>query len=291
MSKNPISLYAYEAERAGLSYKAPNEFCKANEDTIIRSLFYQIDSTGLAHLYNEVKTGEFPWINSLFRYNEGPLQFKQYGKPNYSYFECEPFYIDTRDQSKYETFCTKSQIWFAQNLRYDAPGSLSPDGNAANIQKYGRLYNYETLSKGQGIAAPDAKGIQGICPNGWRIPSRLDLKVFCDEMNIPFEYAIWFDLAHPNKDSILPRLNRSLKLDINRAGLGTANTPNWSTITYNNFDKSYLLMLSNPIKDGTKPGFTDVMISTLTTPSFLNIDVSASKMTERYVSCRCMRDK
>ena len=291
LSKNPIALYAYEAERAGLSYKAPNEFCKQNEDTLIRSLFYDMDSTGMAHLYSEVKIGEFPWIRDLFRYDEGPLKFKQYGHPDYSYFECEPFYIDSRDQSKYETFCTKSQIWFAQNLRYNAPGSLSPDGNAANILKYGRLYNYDILSKGQGIALPDAKGVQGICPDGWRIPSRKDLKVYCDEMNIPFNYTVGFDLSHQDKDSILPRLNRSLKLNTGRAGFGTANTPNWSTITYNNFDKSYLILLSNPIKDGTPAGFIDGLLSSLTTPVSLGIDIGTSKMTERYGSCRCVRDK
>jgi uncharacterized protein (TIGR02145 family) len=52
------------------------------------------------------------------------------------------------------------QIWMAENLSIDVPGSYLFNGKAEYEKKYGRLYTYEAALKA--------------CPAGWRLPSDAD---------------------------------------------------------------------------------------------------------------------
>jgi uncharacterized protein (TIGR02145 family) len=102
----------------------------------------------------------------------------------------------------YKTVRIGDQVWFAENLNYNASGSkcygedgqvvvdweddipititLSPDKVRANCTKYGRLYDWATAmaltsncnsnSCIDQINSPH----RGICPNGWHIPSNAD---------------------------------------------------------------------------------------------------------------------
>lgn len=55
------------------------------------------------------------------------------------------------------------KIWMAQNMSFDAGnGSYCLSDNAANCEKFGRLYTMETADK--------------VCPAGWRLPSKQDLE-------------------------------------------------------------------------------------------------------------------
>lgn len=55
------------------------------------------------------------------------------------------------------------KTWMAQNMSVDAGnGSYCLDDNAANCEKFGRLYSMEAAEK--------------ICPAGWRLPSKQDLE-------------------------------------------------------------------------------------------------------------------
>ncbi len=67
-----------------------------------------------------------------------------------------------------------SQRWMAENLNY--AGATGDTGSCYNdspdsCAKYGRLYTWSQLMKGQLSSAASPSGIQGLCPTGWHIPS------------------------------------------------------------------------------------------------------------------------
>jgi uncharacterized protein (TIGR02145 family) len=82
---------------------------------------------------------------------------------------CGPTITDARDGQQYKTVCIGSQIWMAQNLDYDAPGSLC--GAQYHCDVYGRLYDWATFMAGAASTDANPSGVRGVCPEGWHVPS------------------------------------------------------------------------------------------------------------------------
>ena len=88
---------------------------------------------------------------------------------------------DSRDGQSYKTVVIGSQIWMAQNLNYEADNSYCYNNDASNCAKYGRLYTWATAvgksesecGYGKKCTLPSGN-IQGICPNGWHLPSKTE---------------------------------------------------------------------------------------------------------------------
>jgi uncharacterized protein (TIGR02145 family) len=59
----------------------------------------------------------------------------------------------------------------AQNLNYNAPGSVVYNNDPANGAIYGRLYDWPTVMQGAAASNATPSGVQGVCPKGWHVPS------------------------------------------------------------------------------------------------------------------------
>lgn len=101
----------------------------------------------------------------------------------------EGYFTDKRDGSKYKLIAVGSDIWMAENLRYaDSSKSANlkgnmwcPDDDASKCKKFGPLYSW-TAAKDissdyqQKTYGKDLIHLQGICPEGFRLPSNSDWK-------------------------------------------------------------------------------------------------------------------
>ena len=92
------------------------------------------------------------------------------------------------DGNTYNAVRLGNQIWMAENLRTTkyADGEqikegtvvsmneayyYYPNGNSSNMSGYGLLYNVKAVVRDIAAAVHNPNRVQGICPNGWHVPS------------------------------------------------------------------------------------------------------------------------
>jgi uncharacterized protein (TIGR02145 family) len=160
-SKNLLSYYCYD-DGKGRSHSVNNGFAKAMEDSLTRSFVVDNDSTGNSYLSSKGDEFKDPF-NILF--------FKQYGAKDYSYSNCVTTFTDDRDGIVYKAVCIGKQNWMAENLRYNAPGSVFYEDKPENGPIYGKLYDGITVMNGASSSEENPSGVRGICPKGWHLPS------------------------------------------------------------------------------------------------------------------------
>ncbi|MCF7823318.1 MAG: T9SS type A sorting domain-containing protein [Candidatus Marinimicrobia bacterium] len=86
--------------------------------------------------------------------------------------------IQDYDGNEYHSVIIGNQVWLKENLKslHYADGTLIPDvavynNSDRNANVYGRLYTWDAAMRGS-----TDEGAQGLCPDGWHIPSDAEWK-------------------------------------------------------------------------------------------------------------------
>ena len=102
-------------------------------------------------------------------------------------------FIDSRDGNIYRYVTIGSQMWMAENLRYEGNTTLGttystsakyryyPGDNESST--YGYLYNWPAAMDGASGSSTNPSGVQGICPNGWHLPSSAEWTQLTDDLS------------------------------------------------------------------------------------------------------------
>ena len=92
---------------------------------------------------------------------------------------CGQLTIDYHGQT-YHTVKIGDQCWMKENLNYQTGNSWCYDNNSDNCGIYGRLYDWATIMNGASSSNEVPSGVQGICPDGWNIPSDAEWDILAD---------------------------------------------------------------------------------------------------------------
>lgn len=66
------------------------------------------------------------------------------------------------------------QIWFAQDLGIEVPNSVDCPaiiGDVGTVAYCGQYYDWATAMDGESASSANPSGVQGLCPDGWHLPS------------------------------------------------------------------------------------------------------------------------
>ena len=97
---------------------------------------------------------------------------------------------DERDGKVYKTVKIGDQVWMAENLNYETEkGSSCYNDKAGNCTKYGRLYKWAaamdsaTTGCGYGLICSPTLPVQGVCPTGWHLPSKMEWNILIEAVD------------------------------------------------------------------------------------------------------------
>ena len=107
------------------------------------------------------------------------------------------------DGNKYDAVQIGDQVWLAWNMRttrfadgtaiaegsdvsYDEAFRYTPD-NSEKLS--GFVYNWKAAMHGADGSAENPSGVQGVCPNGWHLPSEAEWQQLTDYLSSHSEYV------------------------------------------------------------------------------------------------------
>lgn len=110
------------------------------------------------------------------------------------------------DGNTYNTVIIGNQCWMSENLRTTryadgtsiSMGSIAststayryyPNNDANTVNLYGYLYNWKAVMHNSSSSYADPSGVQGICPDGWHIPSDAEWTQLTNYVSSQSQYA------------------------------------------------------------------------------------------------------
>lgn len=155
------------------------------------------------------------------------------------------------DGNVYKTVKIGKQVWMAENLRTTryANGesiplgtnlsevmpyrynpitqySYNPDNNSSNMTEYGYLYNWPAVMHGAESSESNPSGIQGICPDGWHVPSDAEWRELTEYVSSRSEYV-----CGNNKENIAKALAAPTGWNSNSNECAVGNSPSANNAT------------------------------------------------------------
>lgn len=106
-------------------------------------------------------------------------------------FRCGIYTIKDFDGNEYNTLQIGNQCWMKENLRTTHYGNgmpipvgattdyvnayrYFPNNQSSSAMTYGMLYNWAAVMNGASSSNTVPSNVQGICPNGWHLPSKTE---------------------------------------------------------------------------------------------------------------------
>jgi len=105
-------------------------------------------------------------------------------------FPCGTDFIDPRDGQNYESVKIGNQCWMAENLNYNTGVNWCYYNSSSYCDVYGRLYDWNTIMQGESGSSSVPSGVQGICPEGWHIPSYGEWCILAQTVDSTFDCNI-----------------------------------------------------------------------------------------------------
>ena len=110
------------------------------------------------------------------------------------------------DGNVYNTVQIGNQCWMKENLRttryadsieipsgetysYTDPYRYAPDNDEAYVAAYGYLYNWPAVMHGAASSSSNPSRVQGICPDGWHVPSDAEWEQLKDYLSCNLQYG------------------------------------------------------------------------------------------------------
>ena len=199
----------------GCSEENPSDvFVNSANGESSSSFIAELSSSDIA---NSSSSEDFAISSSSFGAISNTTETSSSSWPQYSYGQL----IDERDGQFYKTIKIGEQIWMAENLNYAYLQSTSTKDSSSECfnnepdtcAKYGRLYLWSAAMDSAGIFSLDgkgcglgsgsckaqpSKGVRGVCPENWHIPTESDMNNYINYANSSQEAInsvryYWFD--------------------------------------------------------------------------------------------------
>ena len=162
---------------------------------------HTVDGTGTGS-FTSVLTGLSVGVTYYVRAYATNSTGTGYGEQkSFSTWLCGTSTLTDIDGNTYNTVQIGTQCWMKENLKttkYADGTSISqgfnrnttvaywgyPNNSSSNKSTYGLLYNYKAVMRNSSSSTANPSGVQGICPDGWHVPSDEEWKQMEMEVGI-----------------------------------------------------------------------------------------------------------